>query len=102
MPPAEQFEILVVGSGKGGRLLARDMAQSGRRTAVVKRQWIGGACHTVACLPSNNEIWSARVAQFVPNAAQFGLTTGPVTVDMAGIKLTERPLGTAPFLVAMQ
>jgi pyruvate/2-oxoglutarate dehydrogenase complex dihydrolipoamide dehydrogenase (E3) component len=40
MPPPEQFEILVVGSGKGGRLLARDVAQSGRRTAVVERQWI--------------------------------------------------------------
>jgi pyruvate/2-oxoglutarate dehydrogenase complex dihydrolipoamide dehydrogenase (E3) component len=55
MPPAEQFEILVVGSGKGGRLLARDMAQSGRRTVVVERQWIGVACHTVACLPSLNK-----------------------------------------------
>jgi pyruvate/2-oxoglutarate dehydrogenase complex dihydrolipoamide dehydrogenase (E3) component len=59
MPPAEQFEILVVGSGKG-RLLARDMAHSGRRTAVVERQWIGGACHTVACLPSLNKSLAAN------------------------------------------
>src|SRR6516162_5093141 len=92
MPPAEQFEILVVGSGKGGRLLARDMAQSGRRTAVVERQWIGGACHTVACLPSKNEIWSARVAHFVRNAAQFGLTTGAVTVDMAKVRQRKRAM----------
>jgi len=92
MPPAEQFEILVVGSGKGGRLLARDMAQSGRRTAVVERQWIGGACHTVACLPSKNEIWSARVARFVRNSAQFGLTTGPVTVDMAKVRQRKRAM----------
>jgi pyruvate/2-oxoglutarate dehydrogenase complex dihydrolipoamide dehydrogenase (E3) component len=60
MPPAEQFEILVVGSGKGGRLLARDIAQSGRRTAVVERRWIGGACHTVACLPSLNKSLAAN------------------------------------------
>ncbi|MBV8342101.1 MAG: FAD-dependent oxidoreductase, partial [Gammaproteobacteria bacterium] len=37
----------------------------GRRTAVVERQWVGGSCPAVACLPSKNEIWSARVAYLV-------------------------------------
>ena len=74
MPPAEQFEILVVGSGKGGRLLARNMAQSGRRTAVVERQWIGGACHTVACLPESNPMELHRVRYFLALAKTLNFT----------------------------
>ena len=52
MSEPERFEILVVGSGEAGKLLAWDMARSGRRTAVVERQWIGGSCPNVNCLPS--------------------------------------------------
>jgi pyruvate/2-oxoglutarate dehydrogenase complex dihydrolipoamide dehydrogenase (E3) component len=47
----------------GGKLLAWHLAQSGRRTAVVERRWIGGSCPNIACLPSKNEIWSARIAR---------------------------------------
>ena len=61
MPQAERFEVLVLGSGTGGKLMAWHMAQSGRRTAVVERRWIGGACPNIACMPSKNEIRSARL-----------------------------------------
>jgi len=49
---AERFEILVLGSGTAGKLLAWHMAESGRRTAVVERRWIGGSCPNIACMPS--------------------------------------------------
>src|SRR6202166_5466306 len=78
MPQAEQFEVLVVGSGTGGKLVAWHMAQSGRRTAVVERRWIGGSCVNIACMPSKNEIASARVAYLARHAAQVGTITGPV------------------------
>ena len=38
MPQSEQLEVLVLGSGTGGKLIAWHMAQSGRRTAVVETQ----------------------------------------------------------------
>jgi pyruvate/2-oxoglutarate dehydrogenase complex dihydrolipoamide dehydrogenase (E3) component len=59
------------------------MAQSGRRTAVVERWWIGGSCPNIACLPGKNEIWSARVAHLAQHAAHFGTSTAPVATDMA-------------------
>src|SRR6201997_2628145 len=62
MSQPEQFEVLILSSGQGGKLLGWHMARSGRRTAVVERRWIGGSCPNIACLPSKNEIWSARVA----------------------------------------
>ena len=63
MPQSEQLEVLVLGSGTGGKLIAWHMAQSGRRTAVVERRWVGGSCPNIACMPSKNEISSAKVAQ---------------------------------------
>jgi hypothetical protein len=79
MPQSEQFEVLILGSGQGGKLLAWYMGRSGRRTAVVERQSMGGSCPNIACLPSKNQIWSARVAHLAHHAAHFGTATGPVT-----------------------
>ena len=83
MAQPEHVDVLVLGSGGGGKLTAWHMASSGRRTAVVERRWIGGSCPNVACLPSKNEIRSAEIAHMARNAAEFGTMTGPVKVDMA-------------------
>ena len=92
MSQPEQFEILVLGSGKSGKLLAWHMAQSGRRTAVVERRWIGGSCPNIACLPSKNEIWGAKVAHLARHGAQFGVMTGQVTTDMAVVVKRKRDM----------
>src|ERR1700732_1429157 len=92
MSQPEQIEVLILGSGQGGKLLAWHMARSGRRTAVVERRWIGGSCPNIACLPSKNEVWSAKVAHLVHHAAQFGMTTGPVAIDMATVRRRKRDM----------
>ena len=92
MSHPEQFDILILGSGQGGKLLAWHMAQTGQRTAVVERRWIGGSCPNVACMPSKNEIWSARVAHLVHHAGKFGMVTGPVETDMAAVRQRKRDM----------
>lgn len=92
MSQPEHYEALILGSGTGGKLLAWHMAHSGRRTAVVERRWIGGSCPNIACLPSKNEIWSARVADFTHHAAQFGTMTGPVATDMVKVRQRKRDM----------
>src|SRR5215510_9730235 len=92
MAQPERFDILVLGSGKSGKLLAWHMAQSGRRTAVVERQWIGGSCPNVACLPSKNEIWSARDGHLARQGARFGVVTGNVTTDMRTVRQRKRDM----------
>src|SRR5271165_2639501 len=92
MPQPERVDILVLGSGFGGKLLAWHMAGSGRRTAVVERRWIGGSCPNIACLPSKNEIWSARIAHLAHHASQFGTLTGPATTDMAKVRQRKRDM----------
>jgi len=88
----EQVDVLILGSGGGGKLTAWHMARSGRRTAVVERKWIGGSCPNVACLPSKNEIRSAEVAHMARSAAQFGTITGPVKVDMGKVRQRKRDM----------
>src|SRR5580700_5029376 len=86
MPQPERFDVLVLGSGTVGKLIAWHMARLGQRTAVVERHWIGGSCPNIACMPSKNEIRSAEVAHLARHAAEFGTMTGPVAVDMAVVR----------------
>src|SRR5271156_3278871 len=88
----EQYDVLILGSGAGGKLLAWHMAGSGRRTAVVERKWIGGSCPNIACLPSKNVVRSAEVAHLARHGAQFGTIVGPVKVDMAKVRQRKREM----------
>src|SRR5690348_9144908 len=90
MDQAEHFDALVLGSGPGGILLAWHLAGSGQRVALVERRYIGGSCPNIACMPSKNEIWSARIAHLVRHAAELGTITGPVTIDMAKVRHRKR------------
>jgi len=92
MSQRERYEIVVLGSGAGGKLLAWHLASAGRRTAVVERKWIGGSCPNINCMPSKNEIWSAKVADLVHHATKFGMVTGPVTIDMARVRQRKRDM----------
>ena len=92
MSQPEQIDVLILGSGGGGKLTAWHMARSGRRTAVVERRWIGGSCPNIACLPSKNEIRSAEVAHVARNGGQFGAMTGSVKVDMAKVVRRKRDM----------
>jgi pyruvate/2-oxoglutarate dehydrogenase complex dihydrolipoamide dehydrogenase (E3) component len=79
MSSAEKFDVIVLGGGTAGKLAAWMMAKEGRRTAVVDRKYIGGACPNIACLPSKNLIHSAKVAALVGRHREFGIETGPIS-----------------------
>jgi pyruvate/2-oxoglutarate dehydrogenase complex dihydrolipoamide dehydrogenase (E3) component len=90
--PEQHFDALVIGSGEGGKYLAWHLARSGVRTAVVERRWIGGSCPNTNCLPSKNEIWSARVANLIRRAEEFGITTGRFAIDMPRVVARKREM----------
>jgi pyruvate/2-oxoglutarate dehydrogenase complex dihydrolipoamide dehydrogenase (E3) component len=86
MSQLETFDVVILGSGQGGKRLAWHLGRSGKKVAVVERQWVGGSCPAVACLPSKNEIWGARVAHLVRNAARFGTIADAVKTDMVQVR----------------
>ena len=92
MNAAEKYDVLVLGAGTAGKLMGWTMAKEGRRTAVVERKYIGGSCPNVACLPSKNVIHSAKVASLVGRHREFGIETGPISIDMAGVYARKREM----------
>jgi len=96
---AESYKNVIIGSGEGGKCLAWHLAKLGEPTAVVERRWIGGSCPNINCLPSKNEIWSAKAADLVHHAGRCGVTVGPISIDMAAVRNRKREMVDA--LVAM-
>jgi len=92
MSEVERYDILVLGSGASGKGMAWTMAKEGKRTAVVERKYIGGACPNVACLPSKNVIHTAKVASLFARHQEFGIETGPVTINMTGVYRRKRSM----------
>src|SRR5258708_3713083 len=92
MSQPQHYEVLILGSGEGGKYLAWHMAKSGRRTAVVERRWIGGSCPNINCLPSKNEIFSAQVADLARRAPAFGTQVEAVRTDMPQVLARKRKM----------
>ena len=78
----EQFDAIVIGTGQGGNPLVRAMAKAGWRVAAVERRYVGGTCVNDGCSPSKTIDSSAKVAYLARRGADFGVKTGPITVDM--------------------
>ena len=76
MPDIENYDVLVIGSGEAGKYLAWTMAGEGHRTAVVERELIGGSCPNIACLPSKNIIYSAKVRSLAGRRPNSGSRRG--------------------------
>ena len=81
----EHFQNLIIGTGEPAKHLAWTLGRQGQKTAAIERAIVGGSCPNIACLPTKNVIYSAKAAWFVQHAANFGISTGPVKVDMSGV-----------------
>ena len=75
------FDVVVLGAGPGGYVAAIRAAQLGKKTAVVEKQWWGGVCLNVGCIPTKALLRNAELAHIVTKeAAAFGIS-GDIAVD---------------------
>ncbi len=88
----EEYDLVVLGSGEGGKYLAWTLARQGKRTVVIERRWIGGSCPNIACLPSKNIIHSAKVASHFFRSEEFGISKRDVRIDMGGVRERKRKM----------
>jgi hypothetical protein len=88
----EEYDLVVLGSGAGGKLIAWTSAQKGQRVVVIERKYVGGACPNIACLPSKNIIHSAKVASFFYRSEEFGISKENVRVNMAAVRERKRKM----------
>jgi len=82
---AEEFDLIIVGSGPGGYVAAIRGSQLGLRTAVIERGPIGGRCLNVACIPAKAVLRSADIAAEIREAGEFGIEVGEPTIDFAKV-----------------
>jgi pyruvate/2-oxoglutarate dehydrogenase complex dihydrolipoamide dehydrogenase (E3) component len=92
MSTAERYDAIVIGAGQAGGPLASALARSGRRTALIEREHVGGTCINEGCTPTKTMVASARVAYLARRGADYGVGTGPVTVDMARVRERKRAI----------
>ncbi len=83
---SKSFDAIVIGTGQSGPFLAMRLAQAGRKVAIIERHLFGGTCVNTGCIPTKTLVASARTAYVARRAAEFGVNTGPVSVDMKKVK----------------
>src|SRR5712672_547072 len=92
MTQATHYDAIVIGSSRGGRLLPIALAKAGRNVALVERDHVGGTCVNVGCTPTKTMVASARVAYLARRGADYGVHTGPITVDMVKVRQRKRDI----------
>jgi pyruvate/2-oxoglutarate dehydrogenase complex dihydrolipoamide dehydrogenase (E3) component len=88
----EHYDAIVIGTSQGGRFLPIELAQAGQRVALVERDQLGGVCVNRGCTPTKTMVASARLAYQARRAAEYGVRTGPVSVDLAAVRERKRAM----------
>jgi pyruvate/2-oxoglutarate dehydrogenase complex dihydrolipoamide dehydrogenase (E3) component len=92
MTQTEKYDVIIIGSGQAGGPLSTALANAGWKTALVEREHVGGTCVNEGCTPTKTMVASARVAYLARRAADYGVQTGPMTVDMSKVRQRKRDI----------
>jgi pyruvate/2-oxoglutarate dehydrogenase complex dihydrolipoamide dehydrogenase (E3) component len=92
MIPTTHYEAIVIGAGQAGVPLSTALARAGWKTALIERVHVGGTCINEGCTPTKTMVASARVAYLARRGADYGVQTGPVSVDMSKVRQRKRDI----------
>jgi pyruvate/2-oxoglutarate dehydrogenase complex dihydrolipoamide dehydrogenase (E3) component len=84
------FDAIIVGAGQAGPPLAGRLTAAGMTVALIERKLVGGTCVNTGCMPTKTLVASAYAAHLARRAADFGIATGEVTVDMPAVAARAR------------
>src|SRR6266851_6085620 len=88
----EEYDLVILGGGTGATIAAWTFAKQGQRVAVIERQYVGGSCPNIACLPSKNILHSAKIASYFRRSKEFGIATSDFAVDMRAVRERKRQM----------
>ncbi len=101
----EQYDVIVIGAGPGGYVSAIRAAQLGLKTAIVEKQWMGGVCLNVGCIPSKALLKNAEVAHTLRKEAKtYGFSFDNLELDYSAAvkrsrKVSQRLVSGIGFLM---
>jgi len=85
--PEQRFDAVVIGAGPGGYPAAIRLGQLKIKTAIIEREYIGGVCLNVGCIPSKAVIHAAKMFDKLGHSADIGITIpGKPVLDMAKLQ----------------
>jgi dihydrolipoamide dehydrogenase len=82
---ADQYDVIVLGSGPGGYVAAIRAAQLGLKTAIVERENLGGICLNWGCIPTKALLRSAEIFHYLQNADAYGLSAEKTGFDLSKV-----------------
>jgi pyruvate/2-oxoglutarate dehydrogenase complex dihydrolipoamide dehydrogenase (E3) component len=89
---AEKFDAIIIGAGQAGTPLSTTLAEAGMHTALVERVHVGGTCVNEGCTPTKTMVASGRVAYLARRAADYGVQTGPIGIDLGRVRERKREI----------
>ncbi|HXT27270.1 MAG TPA: mercuric reductase [Candidatus Eisenbacteria bacterium] len=87
-----RYDAIVIGAGQAGVPLSQALAGAGIRTALVEREHVGGTCINEGCTPTKTMVASGRVAYLARRGADYGVRTGPLTIELAKVRERKRAI----------
>ncbi len=87
-----RFDAIIVGAGQAGPPLAGRLTEAGMTVALIERKLVGGTCVNTGCMPTKALVASAYAAHLARRAAEFGVRTGEVGIDMPAIAARARAI----------
>src|SRR5438067_1121866 len=92
MTSTTYYDAIVIGAGQAGGPLSTALARAGWKTALIERVHVGGTCINEGCTPTKTMVASARVAYLARRGADYGVHTGPITIDMTKVRQRKRDI----------
>src|SRR5881628_1468848 len=89
-PMADNYDLIVLGSGPGGYVAASRAAQLGLKTAIVERELLGGICLNWGCIPTKALLRSAEIYHYLQHADAYGLSNEKPSFDLAKVVARSR------------
>ena len=87
---ADQYDVIVLGSGPGGYVAAIRCAQLGLKTAIVERENLGGICLNWGCIPTKALLRSAEIFHYMNHAKDYGLAAEKISADLSAVVARSR------------
>lgn len=77
----KHYDAIVIGAGQAGTPLCRKLAESGLKTALIEKRWVGGTCVNDGCSPTKAMVASAKAAWSARHNEALGVSVGGITID---------------------
>jgi pyruvate/2-oxoglutarate dehydrogenase complex dihydrolipoamide dehydrogenase (E3) component len=90
MAEDQRYDAILIGAARGTVKLVPALAGAGWRVALVERKHLGGTCVNEGCMPTKTMVASARVAYLAGRAGDYGVNTGPVSVDLGKVQIRKK------------